>query len=166
MKVIIDISEELYDCIATKYRGSIRDFQDTCAAIREGIPLSEGHGKIIDVNNLPIRDISLDSNYHQYGVTKEDIDKVLPIVDEDKVEASTKAKETKDLPEPTEKQLSYAHDIASWLDIALPREYTKKAYSNFISRNVNRYKKTRMGSYFDDPELGYDYGTAPEDIGL
>ena len=38
MKVIIDISEELYDCIATKYRGSIHDFQDACAAIRDGIP--------------------------------------------------------------------------------------------------------------------------------
>lgn len=68
--------------------------------------------------------------------------------------------------EPTEKQRSYAYDIARWLDIPLPKEKSKKAYADFISKNVDEFKKAKMRNFLDDNDYGYDYGMGTWDIGL
>ena len=57
--------------------------------------------------------------------------------------------------EPTEKQREYAYDIAKWLDIPLPEEKTKRAYADFISKNVDEFKKAKMANYFADAD---DFG--------
>ena len=42
---------------------------------------------------------------------------------------------------PTEKQVKYANDIAKTLGIDLPNIKTKESYWQFISDNVDAYKK-------------------------
>lgn len=54
--------------------------------------------------------------------------------------------------EPTEKQRDYARDIALWLGIPLPEEKTKKAYAEFISKNVEEFNRVKMANYFDDTD--------------
>ena len=41
---------------------------------------------------------------------------------------------------PTEKQVLFARDIACALNLEMPAERTKAAYSEFISRNIGRYR--------------------------
>ena len=44
---------------------------------------------------------------------------------------------------PTTKQIAFVNKITQALDIEFPwtsKQYTKKAYSNFISANINNYK--------------------------
>lgn len=53
---------------------------------------------------------------------------------------------------PTEKQRAYAYDIAVWLEIPLPEEKTKSAYADFISKNVDEFKKVKMANYFADSD--------------
>lgn len=45
--------------------------------------------------------------------------------------------------EPTERQIKFAEAIAEALDLELPRENTKKAYSAFISEWVDDYYNDR-----------------------
>lgn len=45
---------------------------------------------------------------------------------------------------PTQKQEDYAKNIAQTLKIDLPGMKTKQAYSQFISENVNAYKRERQ----------------------
>ena len=68
---------------------------------------------------------------------------------------------------PTEKQRAYAYDIAVWLEIPLPEEKTKRAYADFISKNVDEFKKVKMANYFaDGDDFGEVIGMGPWDIGL
>ena len=41
----------------------------------------------------------------------------------------------------TEKQISYAKDIHDCLGYELPKEQTKKAYSDWLNRHVGEYKR-------------------------
>jgi hypothetical protein len=41
---------------------------------------------------------------------------------------------------PTQNQVNFASDIAKRLVYTLPKEYTKKAYSDFISAHINEYQ--------------------------
>ena len=69
--------------------------------------------------------------------------------------------------EPTEKQRDYARDIAMWLEIPLPKEKTKRAYADFISKNVDEFKRVKMANYFaDTDDFGEMLGTGAWDIGL
>jgi hypothetical protein len=45
--------------------------------------------------------------------------------------------------EATIAQVEYAQQISKTLDIELPREKTKQAYSDFISQNARKYKKRK-----------------------
>lgn len=71
---------------------------------------------------------------------------------------------------PTEKQAKYAADIAKKLRIRLPREFTKQAYSQFISENVDTFKllkgqSTKQKYYMGvDEDDGWTYGSCLEDI--
>ena len=62
------------------------------------------------------------------------------------------AEEVRKMMEPTEKQRAYAYDIARWLDISLPKEKTKSAYADFISKNVDEFKRVKMANYFADSD--------------
>lgn len=65
---------------------------------------------------------------------------------------------------PTEKQISYAVDIARLLEIPLPEEDSKQAYSDFISKHVDEYNRCRYS--FDDDDFADIYGMGLWDIGL
>lgn len=67
--------------------------------------------------------------------------------------------------EPTEKQRAYACDIAKWLEIPLPKEKTKSAYAEFISKNVDEFKRVKMENYFADSDyFGEMLGMGIEDL--
>ena len=53
---------------------------------------------------------------------------------------------------PSDKQVNYAKAIAKTLEIDLPQEFSRFAYSEFISANHNKMKRIRQGycDYFDD----------------
>lgn len=65
---------------------------------------------------------------------------------------------------PTEKQISYATDIANELGIKLPTEKSKQAYSQFISNNINAYKRARQSYWHADESDALMYGICLEDI--
>ena len=52
---------------------------------------------------------------------------------------------------PSNKQINYAKAIAKTLDIDLPQEFSRLAYSEFISENQNKMKRKRQ-TYLDDEE--------------
>lgn len=52
MQIVIDISEKLYNRMKT-YQG----LDDTYIAVKHGILLPEGHGRLIDENDLWFEDI-------------------------------------------------------------------------------------------------------------
>lgn len=66
---------------------------------------------------------------------------------------------------PTEKQVNFVKDIARMLNIDLPKEYTKKAYSDFISEHINKFKAAKQrytNTYWHCAETNmyeYDYET-------
>lgn len=66
--------------------------------------------------------------------------------------------------EPTDKQVDYAIDIARMLSIPLPAEKTKQAYSDFISKNVDEFKRIKMRNYLDDGDFGEFLGMGTWDI--
>ena len=51
----------------------------------------------------------------------------------------TASKELNDLP--TAKQINFAKEISEVLDIPLPEDKTKVAYSKFIDSNVGQYRE-------------------------
>lgn len=115
------------------------------------------------LDNIRKRLVDAYTDETQFHIGIEDIKAI-----EDALKAlKVKNQEQKDwsIAEPTEKQRSYAYDIARWLDIPLPEEKSKKAYTDFISKNVDEFKKAKIRNY-DDPDLGYDYGMEIWDIGL
>ena len=57
---------------------------------------------------------------------------------------------------PTERQHNYALLISEKLEIPLPTEFTKRAYSDFINDNANRYKKV-LQEYDDEYDDSFDY---------
>lgn len=56
---------------------------------------------------------------------------------------------------PTKRQIRFALSIADRLGINMPKEYTKTAYSKFISDNVEEYEDTVSDAFLVDPD---DYG--------
>lgn len=44
--------------------------------------------------------------------------------------------------EATVKQINFAKDIAEYFGIELPKERTKKAYSEFLNKYADEYKKS------------------------
>lgn len=43
--------------------------------------------------------------------------------------------------DPSPKQIEYANNICTLLGLTLPAEKTKQAYSDFINKNVRKYKE-------------------------
>lgn len=56
--------------------------------------------------------------------------------------------------EPSEKQVNYAKGIAKGLGIDLPADFTREAYSEFISANANKYKRKRQ-KYSEDENFDW-----------
>lgn len=44
--------------------------------------------------------------------------------------------------EATYKQINFAKDIAEWFGVELPKEKTKEAYSQFLNKYADAYKKS------------------------
>ena len=52
MKIVIDIPEEVFDEIYNKNYYSLKGKEALRVAVRNGIPLPKGHGRLIDANTL------------------------------------------------------------------------------------------------------------------
>ena len=65
MKLIIDISEEAYKrcCVIADLDGS-----PILKAIKNGIPLPKGHGRLIDINDIEWAKHKEERNYMEYEV--------------------------------------------------------------------------------------------------
>ena len=79
MKLIIDISERAYESI--KSCGYVSCDFNMIKAIREGIPLPKGHGRLVDADTLKKKAFSQD--WFENIVNVEDIDNVPTIVEAD-----------------------------------------------------------------------------------
>lgn len=56
----------------------------------------------------------------------------------------------------TQKQYEYAREIANTLDVQLPVEFTKEAYSKFISHYKDEYEKFKYLYVDEDDEEYYE----------
>lgn len=63
----------------------------------------------------------------------------------------------------THKQINYAKAIAEWYGVELPKDNTKQAYSEFLSKYAPRYKKDMAdemayyGAYLESIDGGRDW---------
>lgn len=80
VEIVIKISDEDYK--------RIQDIPDVFnsltsrmySAIRKGVPLPKGHGRLIDVDAINIHDVSPAYGMEVYGVTQEDIEDTPTII--------------------------------------------------------------------------------------
>lgn len=77
MKLIIDISERAYESI--KSCGYVSCDFNMIKAIREGIPLPKGHGRLVDTDTLKKKAFSQD--WFENIVNVEDIDNAPTIIE-------------------------------------------------------------------------------------
>ena len=66
---------------------------------------------------------------------------------------------------PTEKQIVFAEQISNTLNRPFPissKEYTKSAFSTFISNNILEYRLTASYDWFDEEDL-HDLGLYEND---
>lgn len=91
MHVVIDIPEDIYQYVVNT--GTYGHYRfNSAKAIKNGIPLPKGHGKLIDVKDL-LEEICLEDTKENRKlnlgeiITLEDIDRIEPIIEEDKVES-------------------------------------------------------------------------------
>ena len=56
---------------------------------------------------------------------------------------------------PTEKQISFAKQIAEVLRIELPCDYTKQAYWSFINKHIDEYNQAKDCCYDDEEYLNW-----------
>lgn len=78
MQVVIDIPEKLYNRMKT-YQG----LDDTYVAVKHGIPLSKGHGRLKDVDRFETHD-EYDGQGFTKSVYKDDIDNSPTIIEADR----------------------------------------------------------------------------------
>ncbi len=86
MQIVIDIDENLYTRLFDNGVDNYDDAVDMAKAIRKGIPLTKGHGKIIDVADLLDRiclDDTEENREDNVGeiITLEDIDFIPTIIE-------------------------------------------------------------------------------------
>ena len=78
-ELVIKIPEEDY-----KYIKNSDDMNFN--VIKNGTPLPRGHGRLIDVDAINLKDISPVDGFSVYGATAEDIDLTPTIIEADEVE--------------------------------------------------------------------------------
>lgn len=61
MKLVVDIDDELYNFIM-EHKLLVMDLKEIEKAIKNGIPLPKGHGKMIDADKAV-------ANYAKYGIS-------------------------------------------------------------------------------------------------
>jgi hypothetical protein len=86
MKIVIDIDENLYARLFDNGKTDAVDMLKACVAIRKGVPLPKGHGRLIDADELFL-DIQTDEQMRlgeHLAWVKERIDNAQPIIEADK----------------------------------------------------------------------------------
>ena len=79
MQIVINIDENLYTRLFDNGDEYVADMRRACVAIRKGIPLPKGHGRLIDES-----DLIPDSDYEDgmfYAVSIEQINRTLTIIE-------------------------------------------------------------------------------------
>ena len=85
MRIVIDIDDNLYTRLFDNGVDNYDDAVDMAKAIRKGIPLPKGHGRLIDADALKM-DIRSNYGYEEYEKSEfcSEIDDALTIVEADK----------------------------------------------------------------------------------
>ena len=52
MKLVIDIDDDLYARLFDNGGDNVTDMQEVCAAVRKGVVIPKGHGRLIDADEL------------------------------------------------------------------------------------------------------------------
>ena len=91
MQIIINIDKDLYTRLFDNGENYVADMRRACVAIRKGVPLSEGHGKIVDIgkidkdkieSNNPIISLMIGDEYIE-AVSLDYLNDLPPIVEAD-----------------------------------------------------------------------------------
>jgi len=85
MLIMIDIDDDLYTRLFDSGVDYVMDMRRACAAIRNGIPLPKGHGRLIDADELFL-DIQTDEQMRlgeHLAWVKERIDNAPTIIEAD-----------------------------------------------------------------------------------
>ena len=91
VELVIKIPEEIYKRILP-YRdfpiisNLANDNSEIIHAVANGVPLSKGHGRLIDADAINLKDISPVDGFSVYGATAEDIDLTPTIIEADRSE--------------------------------------------------------------------------------
>lgn len=77
MQIVINIDNDLYkSIIGHRCKNTHQqkcDYEDLKNAIEDGVPLPKGHGRLIDADEINLKDISPVDGFSVYGATAEDI---------------------------------------------------------------------------------------------
>ena len=83
MQIVIDIDDNLYTRLFDNGDEYVADMRRACVAIRKGIPLPKGHGRLKDIDRLESHD-EYDGQGFTKSVYKDDIDNAPTIIEADK----------------------------------------------------------------------------------
>lgn len=91
MQLVINIDEVIYKRIlpykdVPVISNLCNDYPEITHAIANGVPLSKGHGRLIDADAINLKDISPVDGFSVYGATAEDIDLTPTVLEADEVE--------------------------------------------------------------------------------
>lgn len=84
MKIVIDIPNWLYNAML-EHREPIYS-QSLGDAVRDGIPLPKGHGRLIDADELRCENADFDT-YNDYCTMFDEIDNAPTIIEADEIES-------------------------------------------------------------------------------
>jgi hypothetical protein len=78
MQVVINIGDNFYKRAMVYKSEQFPDNDDLLSAlitaVNNGVPLPKGHGRLIDADEINLKDISPVDGFSVYGATAEDID--------------------------------------------------------------------------------------------
>ena len=92
MQIVINIDEAIYKRIlpykdVPVISNLCNDYPEITHAIANGVPLPKGHGRLIDADEINLKDISPVDGFSVYGATAEDIDLTPTVLEADEVES-------------------------------------------------------------------------------
>ncbi len=91
MQIVINIDEKIYKRIlpykdVPVISNLANDFPEITHAIANGVPIPTGHGRLIDADEINLKDISPVDGFSVYGATAEDIDLTPTVLEADEAE--------------------------------------------------------------------------------
>ena len=83
MKLVIDIDDDLYTRLFDNGKDNLIDMQEVCVAVRKGVIIPKGHGRLIDADELK-KYKYYDNNRFENAIAVARIDWAETIIEADK----------------------------------------------------------------------------------